>query len=81
MKLSEFFSGPAFYGEIVIMEPDGMDYDDLTLNFKEAYHRTSFKPLSAGEIPTSLLNYIVREISARDGDELTHAIYFYCTPH
>ena len=79
MKLSELISGPGFYGEIVIMEPDETTNDEHT--FKEAYSRMDYRPLRDGEIPSRLLNYTVREISAREGDKLSHAIYFYCTPY
>lgn len=79
MKLSELINGPGFYGEIVIMEPDKSAPDEHT--FKEAYHRMDFRPLHAGEIPPRLLNFTVREISAREGDKLSHAIFFYLTPN
>lgn len=79
MKLSELVSGPGFYGEIVIMEPDKSAPDEHT--YTEAYHRMDFRPLHAGEIPPRLLNFTVREISAREGDKLSHAIFFYCTPN
>jgi hypothetical protein len=81
MKLSELISGPGFYGEIIIMEPDGMNGDDLSTDYKEAYHRMDFRPLNAVEIPPRLLSYIVKEVSARDGESMSNAIFLYCTPH
>lgn len=79
MKLFELISGPGFYGEIVIMEPDETADDEHT--FKEAYSRMDYRPLHAAEIPPRLLNYTVREISAMEGYKLSHAIFFYCTPN